>query len=105
MLDALFPLMICTTVAFLVGVPLMLRKTCCLSFLAQIIFQERVMRFRREEYDRRRAERDLQIQQMLQARRQEREALRKKIFYVQNEEEKQRKMHEVEEARKLEGTF
>ncbi|KAB1202174.1 Eukaryotic translation initiation factor 3 subunit A [Morella rubra] len=68
----------------------------------KIIFQERVMRFRREEYDRRRAERDLQIQQMLQARRQEREALRKKIFYVQNEEEKQRKMHEVEEARKLE---
>lgn len=63
------------------------------------------MRFRREEYDRRRAERDFQIQQMLQARRQEREALRKKIFYVQNEEEKQRKMHEVEEARKLEGIF
>lgn len=83
----------------------MLRQTCCLSFLAQIIFQERVMRFRREEYDRRRAERDLQIQQMLQARRQEREALRKKIFYVQNEEETQRKMHEVEEARKLEGIF
>ena len=42
---------------------------------------------------------------MLQARRQERDAIRKKIFYVRTEEEKQRKLQEEEEARKQEGSF
>lgn len=63
------------------------------------------MHLRQAEYDRHRAEREDQIQQMLQARSQEREAMRKKIFYVRNEEEKQRKLHEEEEARKREGIF
>lgn len=75
------------------------------SFLAQMKFQERVVHLRQAEYDRQRVEREDQIQQMLQAQRQEREAMRKKIFYVQNEEEKQRKLREEEEVRKREGIF
>lgn len=76
-----------------------------LSFIAQTIFQENVVHRRQSEFDRLREERDRQIQQMLQARRQERDAVRKKIFYVQTEEEKQRKLLEEEEARKREGRF
>lgn len=76
-----------------------------LSFLAQTIFQEKVVQRRQSEFDRLREERDRQIQQMLQARRQERDAIRKKIFYVRTEEEKQRKLQEEEEARKQEGSF
>jgi hypothetical protein len=64
-----------------------------------------VVHLRQVEYERHRTEREDQIQQMLQARRQEREAMRKKIFFVRNEEEKQRKLHEEEEARKREGIF
>jgi hypothetical protein len=75
------------------------------SFLAQMKFQERVVHLRQAEYDRQRVEREDQIQQMLQAQRQEREAMRKKIFYVRNEEEKQRKLREEEEPRKREGIF
>ncbi len=58
---------------------------------------------RQAEFDRLRVEREKQIQQLLQARRQERDAVRKKIFYVRTEEEKQRKLQEEEEARKREG--
>ncbi|XP_030949558.1 eukaryotic translation initiation factor 3 subunit A-like [Quercus lobata] len=66
------------------------------------IFQEKVVQRRQSEFDRLREDRDRQIQQMLQARRQERDAIRKKIFYVRTEEEKQRKLQEEEEARKRE---
>ena len=61
------------------------------------------MHHRQAEFDRLRVEREKQIQQLLQARRQERDAIRKKIFYVRTEEEKQRKLQEEEEARKREG--
>lgn len=74
-------------------------------FFAQIIFQERVTSLRQVEYDRRRVERENQIQQMLLTRKQDREAMRKTMFFVQNEEEKQRKMEEEEEAHKREGIF
>ncbi|EXC11331.1 Eukaryotic translation initiation factor 3 subunit A [Morus notabilis] len=67
-----------------------------------MIFQERVMSRRQAEFDRRRVEREEQINQLIQARKQEREALRKKIFYVRSEEERQRKLREEEEARKWE---
>lgn len=66
------------------------------------IFQENVVHHRQAEFDRLRVEREKQIQQLLQARRQERDAVRKKIFYVRTEEEKQRKLQEEEEARKRE---
>ncbi|XP_024028195.1 eukaryotic translation initiation factor 3 subunit A [Morus notabilis] len=68
----------------------------------KMIFQERVMSRRQAEFDRRRVEREEQINQLIQARKQEREALRKKIFYVRSEEERQRKLREEEEARKWE---
>lgn len=58
---------------------------------------------RQAEFDRRRVEREEQINQLIQARKQEREALRKKIFYVRSEEERQRKLREEEEACKREG--
>ncbi|PQQ19815.1 eukaryotic translation initiation factor 3 subunit A [Prunus yedoensis var. nudiflora] len=65
-------------------------------------FQERVLHRRQSEYDRRTAEREEQISQMIQARKHEREAKRKKIFYVRSEEERLRKLHEEEEAHKRE---
>ncbi|KAM6601172.1 hypothetical protein CsatA_020781 [Cannabis sativa] len=68
----------------------------------KVIFQERVMSRRQEEFARRRVEREEQISQMIQARRQEREILRKKVFYVRTEEERLRKLREEEEARKRE---
>ncbi|KAM1549307.1 hypothetical protein ACFX1Z_010380 [Malus domestica] len=66
------------------------------------IFQERVLHRRHEEYERRRAEREEQISQLIWARKQERDAKRKKIFFVRSEEERLRKLREEEEARKRE---
>ncbi|KAH7542989.1 eukaryotic translation initiation factor 3 subunit A [Ziziphus jujuba] len=68
----------------------------------KMIFQERVMSRRQAEFDKRRQEREEQISQMIQARKLDREAKRKKIFYVRSEEEKHRKRQEEEEARKHE---
>lgn len=68
-----------------------------------MIFQERVIHRRQEEFDRRREEREEQINQMIQARKLDREARRKKTFYVRSEEERLRKIQEEEEARKREG--
>ena len=62
------------------------------------------MKSRREaEFNQRKAEREERINQIIQARKQEREALRKKIFFVRSEEERLNKLREEEEARKLEG--
>ncbi|GKV07478.1 hypothetical protein SLEP1_g19253 [Rubroshorea leprosula] len=66
------------------------------------IFQENVIIRRQSEFDRRRAEREERINQILEAREQEREVKRKKIFFVRSEEERLRKLHEEEEARKRE---
>lgn len=60
---------------------------------------------RQAEFDRLRVEREERINQFIQARKQEREAQRKKIFYVRSEEERLRKLHEEEEARKREGRW
>ncbi|KDP23427.1 hypothetical protein JCGZ_23260 [Jatropha curcas] len=68
----------------------------------KMIFQERVMSRRQAEFDRLRTEREERINQIIQARKQEREANRKKIFYVRTEEERLRKLREEEEARKRE---
>ena len=61
------------------------------------------MNRRQAEFERRRAEREEQISRMIQARKLEREAMRKKIFFVKSEEERLKKLHEEEEARKREG--
>ena len=63
------------------------------------------MHRRQAEFEKRRAEREEQISRMIQARKLEREAMRKKIFYVRSEEERLKKQQEEEEARKLEGMF
>ncbi|KAL0534808.1 hypothetical protein IC582_029102 [Cucumis melo] len=65
-------------------------------------FQERVISLRQEEFSRRRTEREEHIRQIIQARKAEREAKRKKIFYVRREEERIRILREEEEARKRE---
>ncbi|XP_050380282.1 eukaryotic translation initiation factor 3 subunit A [Argentina anserina] len=66
------------------------------------IFQQRVMQRRQAESERRRQEREEQISRMIQARKLEREVMRKKIFFVRSEEERIRKQQEEEEARKRE---
>ncbi|GAV87136.1 PCI domain-containing protein [Cephalotus follicularis] len=65
-------------------------------------FQERVISRRQAEFDRLRAEREERISQIILARKQEREANRKKIFFVRSEEERLKKVQEEEEARKRE---
>jgi translation initiation factor 3 subunit A len=73
--------------------------------LLQIIFEERVKSRREAEFNQRRADREERINQIIQARKQEREALRKKIFFVRSEEERLKKLREEEEARKHEGGY
>ena len=64
------------------------------------------MKSRREaEFNQRRADREERLNQIIQARKQEREALRKKIFFVRSEEERLKKLREEEEARKHEGGY
>lgn len=58
---------------------------------------------RRVEVDRRKVEREERISLIIKARKQEREAKRKKIFYIRTEEEKIKRLREEEEARKREG--
>ncbi|XP_024962459.1 eukaryotic translation initiation factor 3 subunit A-like [Cynara cardunculus var. scolymus] len=65
-------------------------------------FQERVMKCRRGEYDRMRSEREERLSQVLQARKEEREIKRKMLYWVRTEEERLKKLHEEEEARKRE---
>ncbi|GFP84864.1 eukaryotic translation initiation factor 3 subunit a [Phtheirospermum japonicum] len=66
------------------------------------IFQERVLNRRRAEFDRHREEREESLNQIIQSRKQEREAKRKLIFFLRSEEERQKRLREEEEARKLE---
>ncbi|KAJ6876461.1 eukaryotic translation initiation factor 3 subunit A-like [Populus alba x Populus x berolinensis] len=68
----------------------------------KIIFEERVKSRREAEFNQRRADREERLNQIIQARKQEREALRKKIFFVRSEEERLKKLREEEEARKHE---
>ncbi|XP_027349299.1 eukaryotic translation initiation factor 3 subunit A [Abrus precatorius] len=66
------------------------------------IYQERVVSHRQAEFNRLRREREERISRILQARRQEREKMRKLKFYLKLEEERQQKLREEEEARKRE---
>lgn len=61
------------------------------------------MNSRNAQYARLRAERDERINQILQARREDRKLKRKTLFYLRVEEERLKKLREEEEARKLEG--
>lgn len=51
-----------------------------------------------------RVERDARINEILRARKQERESKRKMLFYLSVEEARLKKLQEEEEARKLIGT-
>lgn len=66
------------------------------------IFQERVMNRRQAEFNRMRMEREERMKQILNSRRQERDAKRKMMFYLRSEEERLKKLQEEEEARKRE---
>ncbi|KAE8678116.1 Eukaryotic translation initiation factor 3 subunit A [Hibiscus syriacus] len=70
----------------------------------KMIFQERVISRRQAEFDQRKVEREERIKQIIQARKQERDIKREKIFYVRSEEQRIRKLREEEEARKCEET-
>ena len=63
------------------------------------------MNHRQAEYNRLKAETEERVNQILQQRRQEREYQRKMIFFLRAEEERLRKLHEEEEARKRDGIF
>ncbi|XP_021839380.1 eukaryotic translation initiation factor 3 subunit A [Spinacia oleracea] len=66
------------------------------------IFQESLMSHRQSEFERLRKEREEHFHQIRLARKQERLAKRKMIFYLRSEEERLNKLREEEEARKLE---
>lgn len=62
------------------------------AFIPQMVFEQSVMHRRQDKFDRRREKREEQINQIIQARRQEREAKRKKIFLVRSEQERLKKV-------------
>ncbi|CAI9762036.1 unnamed protein product [Fraxinus pennsylvanica] len=66
------------------------------------LFQERVVSCREAEFNRLEMEREERINQIIQSRKQEREAKRKFIYYLRCEEERQIRLREEEEARKRE---
>lgn len=63
------------------------------------------MTLRQAEFNRLRAEREERINQIIQSRKQEREAKRKMLFYLRSEEERMKKAREEEEAHKREGNI
>lgn len=65
----------------------------------QEIFQNRVIRLREAEFERQKSLKE----EHLQARKQERDVKRKRIYYSKCEEERIRKLQEEEEARKQRG--
>ncbi|KAL9667514.1 hypothetical protein QQ045_001875 [Rhodiola kirilowii] len=66
------------------------------------IFQERVISRRQSEYNRMKAEAREQLEQVKKANKEARETRRKLLFYLQGEEERQKKAREEEEIRKRE---
>ncbi|KAL1833496.1 hypothetical protein ACET3Z_003147 [Daucus carota] len=70
---------------------------------SKIQFQNKVVKHREAEYERLRKERHERIEQILQARKEERESKRKMLFYLSVEEERLKKLQEEEEARKREA--
>lgn len=74
-------------------------------FIFQIMFQNKIVQRREEEYNKLKKEREEKIKNLINARRAERDRLRKMIFYLRTEEERLTKLQEEEEARKREGMF
>lgn len=76
-----------------------------MNLFSQNLFQERVVSRREAEFNRLEMEREERTNQIIQLRKQEREAKRKFIYYLRCEEERQIRLREEEEARKREGIF
>ncbi|KAL2502891.1 Eukaryotic translation initiation factor 3 subunit A [Forsythia ovata] len=68
----------------------------------KILFQGSVVSRRKTEFNRLKEEREERINQIIQSRKQEREAKRKMIYYLRSEEERQKRLLEEEEERKRE---
>ncbi|KAK9073903.1 hypothetical protein SSX86_006497 [Deinandra increscens subsp. villosa] len=62
-------------------------------------FEERVVNLREAEYKRMRAEREERLNQVLKARKEERDMKRKMLYYLRTEEERLTRLREEEEAR------
>ncbi|XP_022867322.1 eukaryotic translation initiation factor 3 subunit A-like [Olea europaea var. sylvestris] len=73
-----------------------------MNLFSQNLFQERVVSRREAEFNRLEMEREERTNQIIQLRKQEREAKRKFIYYLRCEEERQIRLREEEEARKRE---
>ncbi|KAL6516333.1 Eukaryotic translation initiation factor 3 subunit A [Orobanche gracilis] len=68
----------------------------------KLIFQDIVLNRRRARYGGLMQARELMLSNIIQSRKKEREAKRKMIYFLKTEEEKQKRLHKEEEARKLE---
>eukprot|EP00268_Persea_americana_P000331 TRINITY_DN1011_c0_g1_i6.p1 TRINITY_DN1011_c0_g1~~TRINITY_DN1011_c0_g1_i6.p1 ORF type:complete len:966 (+),score=222.53 TRINITY_DN1011_c0_g1_i6:352-3249(+) len=68
----------------------------------KIIFQNKIVQRREEEYNKLKKEREEKIINLINARRAERDRLRKMIFYLRTEEERLTKLQGEEEARQRE---
>ncbi|KAK6778627.1 hypothetical protein RDI58_025345 [Solanum bulbocastanum] len=66
------------------------------------IFQERLVGCREAEFNSMKQERQERINQIIQTRKQDRDTRRKLIFFLQKEEEQQKRLQEEEDARKHE---
>ncbi|CAE6181099.1 unnamed protein product [Arabidopsis arenosa] len=68
------------------------------------IFQDRVSSLQQAEFERIRKEKEEHIGQIIQARKQESDSKRKRIYHLKSEEERIKKLQEEEEAHRREGT-
>ncbi|TMW91820.1 hypothetical protein EJD97_013842 [Solanum chilense] len=66
------------------------------------IFQERVVSCREAKHNSKKQERQEQINQIIQTRKQDRDTRRKLLFFLQKEEEQQKRLQEEEDVRKHE---
>ncbi|KAL6564794.1 Eukaryotic translation initiation factor 3 subunit A [Orobanche minor] len=71
----------------------------------KLIFQDSVLNRRRARYGGLMQEKELMLSNIIQSRKKEREAKRKMIYFLRTEEERQKRLHKEEEARKLEAEF
>ncbi|URD75812.1 hypothetical protein MUK42_10299 [Musa troglodytarum] len=68
----------------------------------KVIFQKKIVDHREMEYNRLKKEKEDRINQIIAARKNEREMKRKMLFYLKSEEERLTRLREEEEARKRE---
>ena len=84
---------------------LLIWRILILSLCLQVIFQQKIVDHRELEYNRLKKEKEDRINQIVAARKHEREMKRKMLFYLKSEEERLTRLREEEEARKREGKY